>query len=148
MKRGDGAAQCREDVVYASNKDELALRIREMEQRGIEDYIVSAHVKGDVVKFYGVAGTGFFRCYYPMDDGQTKFGDEVRNGISHHYPFSTYDLQHEAERLSRAVGISIYGGDCIVKADRTFCLIDFNDWPSFSRCREEAADAIVALGYN
>ena len=50
-----------------------------------------------------------------------------------------------AEQLAAAVGLEIYGGDCIVCADGTWYMIDFNDWPSFSRCREEAADAIAGL---
>ena len=54
-------------------------------------------------------------------------------------------MQTEAERLAEAVGIDVYGGDCIVGSDGTFCMIDFNDWPSFSRCREEAAEAIASL---
>jgi len=47
--------------------------------------------------------------------------------------------------LARAVGIKVYGGDCIVGEDGSFCIIDFNDWPSFSRCREDAATAIATL---
>ena len=116
-----------------------------MEQRGIADHVVSAHVTGDLVKFYGVRGTDFFRYYYPTDDGQTKFDDEQHNGQAHHYPFDVNHLQQQATRLAEAVGISIYGGDCIVRADGSYCVIDFNDWPSFSRCREEAADAIIHL---
>ncbi|MFS6554926.1 hypothetical protein VPJ68_05445, partial [Parabacteroides distasonis] len=37
----------------------------------------------------------------------------------------------------------MYGGDAIVTADGNFVIIDFNDWPSFSRCRDEAAEAIA-----
>ena len=62
--------------------------------------------------------------------------------------FDEEDLQRKADLLAGAVGIDIYGGDCVVKANGTYCIIDFNDWPSFSRCREEAADAIVALVEN
>ena len=40
-------------------------------------------------------------------------------------------------------GDIIYGGDAVVRRDGSFCMIDFNDWPSFSRCREEAALAIA-----
>ena len=54
-------------------------------------------------------------------------------------------VQADAERLAEAVGIKVYGGDCIVRSDGSFCFIDFNDWPSFSRCREEAAEAIASL---
>ena len=39
----------------------------------------------------------------------------------------------------------IYGGDVIIGSDGIARLIDLNDWPSFSACREEAADAIAGL---
>lgn len=145
LKRGDAAAQSEGDVQFAADKSQLADKIRAMEQRGINSYTISAHVVGDLVKFYGVRGTGFFRYYYPTDDGDTKFSDEVRNGSARHYAFEVSSMQSEAERLAEAVGIEVYGGDCIVRSDGTFCLIDFNDWPSFSRCREEAAEAIASL---
>ena len=145
LKRGDFAAQSKDDVVYVPNKTELEQQISAMRQRGITEYTVSAHVKGDLVKFYGVLGTGFFRYYYPTDDGVSKFGDEQHNGVAHHFRFDINDLQHQVEKLSTAVGISVYGGDCIVRADGSWCIIDFNDWPSFSRCREEAAEAITTL---
>ena len=145
LKRGDAAAQSKGDVVFAADRDTLRQAIADMEQRGISEYTVSAHVVGDLVKFYGVFGTGFFRYYYPTDDGQTKFDDERRNGSAHHYPFDISALQGETERLAEAVGIDIYGGDAIVRDDGSFCLIDFNDWPSFSRCREEASDAIASI---
>lgn len=119
-----------------------------MQRRGITDYVVSAHVVGDLVKFYGVGQGRFFRYYYPTDDGQSKFGNECHNGVACHYPFSEEVLRQEVERLAAATGASIYGGDAIVRADGSFCLIDFNDWPSFSRCREEAADVVTELVVN
>ena len=148
LKRGDSAAQTAEDVVYVPDREQLAASIQTMRQRGVTDYTVSAHVQGDLVKFYGVGQGDFFRWYYPTDDGQTKFGDECRNGVACHYRFQVEALQREVLRLAAAVGISVYGGDAIVRADGSFCLIDFNDWPSFSRCREEAADAIASLVIN
>ena len=148
LKRGDAAAQTDADVVYVSDREQLQTAIQAMHQRGITDYTVSAHVQGDLVKFYGVGQGDFFRWYYPTDDGQTKFGDEHRNGKACHYLFQVGALQDEVQRLAAAVGISVYGGDAIIKADGSFCLIDFNDWPSFSRCREEAADAIASLVIN
>ena len=148
IKRGDASAQGREDVVFVPRREELEPAIRAFEQRGISDYTVSAHVCGDLVKFYGVRGSGFFRHYYPTDDRDTKFGDERHNGMAHHYPFDVKQLELQAERLAEAVNVSIYGGDCIVREDGSWCIIDFNDWPSFSRCREEAATAIVRLVNN
>lgn len=145
LKRGDACAQEPGDVVYAADEAELHRQEQAFRQRGIDDYVVSAHVEGDVVKFYGVRGTGFFRHFYPTDDGQTKFGDEARNGQARHYPFAVADMQQAAEKLANAIGLDVYGGDFIVRADGTFCLIDFNDWPSFSRCRDDAAEAIASL---
>ena len=145
LKRGDAAAQSKSDVQFAADRQELDAKIAAFQQRGITSYTVSAHVPGDLVKFYGVAGTGFFRYYYPTDDGQSKFGDEQRNGTAHHYTFSVEALQRDVEILAQAVGISVYGGDAIIREDGTYCVIDFNDWPSFSRCRDEAARAISSL---
>lgn len=148
LKRGDVSAQTAEDVVYVPNCDQLDMAIQTMRQRGVTDYTVSAHVQGDLVKFYGVGQGDFFRWYYPTDDGQTKFGDECRNGTACHYQFQFKELGSEVLRLAAAVGVSVYGGDAIIRADGSFCLIDFNDWPSFSRCREDAADAIASLVIN
>ena len=148
LKRGDAAAQTHDDVVYVADKKTLTEKIKAFQDRGITQYVVSAHVKGDLVKFYGVRDTGFFRWFYPTDDGMSKFGDERYNGVAQHYRFDEEDLQRKADLLAGAVGIDIYGGDCVVKANGTYCIIDFNDWPSFSRCREEAADAIVSLVEN
>ena len=143
LKRADQSAQTSKDVVYVPDRQALQKAIEEFRQRGISDYTVSAHVKGDLVKFYGVAGCGFFFCTYPTDDGRSKFGAERYNGDATHYPFCKAELKGEAERLAVAIGLEVYGGDAIVRADGSFCLIDFNDWPSFAPCREAAAEAIV-----
>ena len=145
LKRGDVAAQSEDDVQFAADKTELEEKIRQLVNHDIKVYTVSTHVEGDLVKFYGVYETGFFRYYYPTDDGESKFGDEHRNGKAHHFPFDASSLHSYAEQLARAVGVSVYGGDVIVRQDGSFCMIDFNDWPSFSRCRHEAADAIAVL---
>jgi len=101
LKRGDQSAETQEDVCYCANRTELELAKERFQRRGIVDFIVQAHVEGDLIKFYGVEGTNFFRCFYPCDDGETKFGAEQRNGISHHFSYSKGQLQHDAEQLSR-----------------------------------------------
>ena len=143
LKRGDAAAQSREDVLFAKDIKEVNRLMESFRKRKIQDVLITEHVKGDLVKFYGVQGTGFFRFFYPTDDGNTKFDDEKRNGIARHYAFQIDDLQAAAERLSELTDVVVYGGDCIVREDGSFVIIDFNDWPSFSRCREEAAEAIA-----
>lgn len=145
IKRGDEAAQNKNDVIFAANADERDKRINDMKGRGITDIVVTAHVKGDLVKFYGVRGSGFFRTFYPGDDGISKFGDEQINGKAHHYGYPEYKLMHDAEQLAGFTGISVYGGDCIIRSDGSYAIIDFNDWPSFSRCRKEAATAIADI---
>lgn len=154
LKRGDAAAQGKDDVVFCPDDESLRLAIGRFRARGITDYVTSAHIEGDVVKFYGVGNApqapsnmpqALFRCFYPTDDGISKFGDESINGKAHHYPYDKYALASEVCRLARLTGAQVYGGDAIVDSGGRFHIIDFNDWPSFSRCRDEAARAIAGL---
>ena len=145
VKRADMAAISHDDVVFAPTLEAVSETVERFAKRGITQTLVQPHIVGDVVKFYGVQGTGFFRIFYPGDDGQTKFGDETMNGVPHHYDFTTNSLQKDAESLSRLTQVPIYGGDCVVQPSGEYKIIDFNDWPSFSRCRHEAAQAIASL---
>ena len=58
---------------------------------------------------------------------------------------ATIRLKAISMRISCA---AIYGGDCIVRCDGSYAIIDFNDWPSFSVCRQAAARAIAKLVLN
>ena len=141
LKRGDAAgAMTAGDVVFAPDEEALHARIELFRLRGITDYVVSAHVVGSEVKFYGVRGTGFFRCF---PTGAKPSSADEKPFCAGEKPSCVVDLQSAAERLAMAIGIDVYGGDAIVRDDGSFCIIDFNDWPSFSPCREEAAKAIV-----
>ena len=142
VKRADAAAQSKEDVCFCHDWAEVEKMRSTFMQRGITDVVAQAHVKGDVVKFYGVEGTGFFRYYYSGDDTETKFGDEERNGKPQYYSFSSFDLQTDAEKLACLLQTPVYGGDAIIQEDGCYVIIDFNDFPSFSKCRKEAAKAI------
>ena len=142
VKRADAAAQSKEDVCFCHDWAEVEKIKSTFMQRGITDVVTQAHVKGDVVKFYGVEGTGFFRYYYSGDDTETKFGDEERNGKPQYYPFSSSNLQADAEKLACLLQTPIYGGDAIIQEDGSYVIIDFNDFPSFSKCRKDAAKAI------
>lgn len=142
VKRADVSAQSKEDVCFCHDWSEVEKIKSSFMQRGITDVVTQAHVKGDVVKFYGVEDTGFFRYYYSGDDTETKFGDEERNGKPRYYSFSSSNLQADAEKLACLLQTPIYGGDAIVREDGCYVIIDFNDFPSFSKCRKEAAKAI------
>ena len=144
LKRGDASAQTEDDVVFCKDERELELAKQAFARRGIGDYVVSAHVEGDLVKFYGVRGSeGFFFYYYPNDNGSMKFGDERRNGKPHHYPFEVERLKDDVFRVADVTQTDFFGGDVIVRPDGTYVMIDFNDWPSFAICRDEAAEAIA-----
>lgn len=143
LKRACGVAESCADVRFAPTREAMEETRRQMAADGIGEVVVQAHVEGDLIKFYGVAGQNFFRTYYPGDDGQWKFGDEQRNGAPRHYAFDIRRLHDTAEKAAGMIGVGVYGGDAIVTADGNFVIIDFNDWPSFSRCRDEAAAAIA-----
>ena len=48
-----------------------------------------------------------------------------------------------ADRAADALGLAVYGGDLVVDDAGAVALVDVNDWPSFSRCRADAAQAIA-----
>lgn len=145
LKRGDGVAETEGDIRFVSSVPEMEKTAELMKAGGATCIVAQEHVEGDLVKFYGVRGEDFFKTYYPGDDGLTKFGDERRNGKPQHYAYDAGSLRHTAEKAATATGLDVYGGDCIIRPDGSFCIIDLNDWPSFSRCRAEAAEAIARL---
>jgi len=144
IKRGDACAQKKEDVAFVSDETEWNVTFAGFLNRGIQSAVVSEHLVGNLVKFYGVEGTGFFRCYYPTFEGSAgKFGFERINECAYRYAFDKERLQAAADGLARLSSVPIYGGDCIVDGEGNYRIIDFNDWPSFSRCLEEAGAAIA-----
>jgi hypothetical protein len=97
---------------------------------------------GDIIKFYGV-GNRYFHYSYP-DPEKSKFGLERINGKAQHHPFDLERLKETIFKAAETLEIDIYGGDCIVNAQGEFFIIDFNDFPSFSAVRNEAAKEISA----
>jgi len=137
-KRDDRSSQERGDVRLIRNEAEWA----SVRASGIEEYVVEQHSEGDLVKFYSVSGTPFFHWNYPVF---SKFGNEAVNGSAQGFHFDEQRFKQQVDLLAQAVGLTIVGGDAIIMADGSFRIIDFNDWPSFSSCREEAAKAIAAI---
>lgn len=146
IKRGDFHAIHKEDVSFVASKDEAQNILHEYALRGIEDAVLSAHLTGDLVKFYGVRQTGFFHWFYPYDHNHHKYAlyEEI-NGKSLHYAFDSDALQRIAEKSATLLNVFIYGGDAIIDRNGGFHIIDLNDWPSFAPCREAAADAIAGI---
>lgn len=143
IKRGDHHAMHKEDISYCRHSEEAQEILHEYYYRGIRRAVINRHLDGDLVKFYGVQGEPFFYWFYPFDEGHSKYGWETVNGKSQGFHFDIYELRDICDRASRLMDVSIYGGDCIVNADGSIRIIDFNDWPSFAPCRDEAAPAIA-----
>lgn len=143
VKRGDQHAVQKEDVVYCKDCEEAQEAVRGFQARGIKKTVICRHQEGDLVKFYGVQGEKFFHWFYPADEGHSKYGHEQINGRSHGYEFDPDSLHSLCQQASEALGVMIYGGDCIIDSDGIPRIIDFNDWPSFSPCRAQAAPAIA-----
>lgn len=140
VKSGDGKTTLPGDVVYAPSPEET---MKVLSEKGDERVIVSEHLRGDLVKFYGTGSGRFFRFFYVDDIGKSKFGLESVNGAPLHIPFDETLFRNDCFRAAHTIGTHIFGGDAVVCSDGTVRIIDFNDWPSFSPCREEAAAAIA-----
>ena len=143
IKRGDFHAIHREDVTYVRHIEEAEGILSEYALRGIPNAVINEHLVGDLVKFYGVAGSDFFYWFYPFNMNHSKFGHEQINGKATGTAFSVEDMHAICERSAQVLKVKIYGGDCIISPEGEIRIIDFNDWPSFAPCRDQAAPHIA-----
>ena len=143
IKRGDFHAMHKEDVSYARHPKEVQGLLHEFALRGISRAVINKHLEGDLVKFYGVQDTPFFYWFYPFDLGHSKYGHEEINGKSQGLKFDVEKLYQICQNSSKVLNVMIYGGDCIISSDGEIRIIDFNDWPSFAPCRDDAAPHIA-----
>lgn len=127
VKRGDLHALTAEDVIKIERPDQVRSVLARFAARGITSAYLQQAVDGAVVKFYGVSGGGYFAAV--SDDKKLTVSLE-------------HALAETANIAAAALGLEIWGGDAIVN-DRGFTIVDFNDWPSFSRVRAQAAQAIA-----
>ena len=148
MKRGNSHAIVKEDVSYAVNRDEANAILADFKRRGIPEAVVNEHLQGDLIKFYGVQGTDFFYWFYPGPCSHSKFGLEKINGEAKGIAFNVSDLKKYSDMAAEVLNVPIYGGDCVVLPNGDVKIIDFNDWPSFARCRDEAGVKIAECIYN
>lgn len=143
IKRGDFHAMHKEDVSYVRHAEEAQEVLQEYFYRGIRRAVINRHLVGDLIKFYGMRGSTFFYWFYPFDDGHSKYGLEAINGKSKGLDFDIEQLEKICADAAEALGVDIYGGDCIISPTGEIRIIDFNDWPSFAPCRNEAAPFIA-----
>ena len=143
IKRGDFHAMHKEDVSFVRHPQEAQELLQEYFLRGINRAVINKHLEGDLVKFYGVQGSPFFFWFYPFDLGHSKYGHEAINGKSQGIKFDLEKMKQICQSASEVLDVKIYGGDCIVSPEGDIRIIDFNDWPSFAPCRDEAAPHIA-----
>lgn len=139
IKRGDFHAIHKEDVSFAHSICQANEILKEYHIRGITEAVISEHLFGDLVKFYGVKGTPFFHWFYPYEFNHSKYNMEAINGEASYYEFDVETLKKTANDAADALGVEVYGGDVIIGRDGSIQIIDLNDWPSFAPCRDEAA---------
>ena len=126
VKRGDLHALAPEDVQRAADRAEVQAILCDFARRGIRFAYVQQEVIGRVVKFYGVSGAAHFSVHPEEEVAEAA----VRA------------LSEAATAAAGVLGLGAWGGDAVLSGDR-FAIIDFNDWPSFSRVRAPAARAIA-----
>lgn len=142
LKNCDNSATVADDTVFCATKEAFDTAFSQFEQRGVHMWMVQEHLRGDLVKFYGVEGTSFFHWNY-ASEGHSKFGLEAINGKEKGYPFNAERIKLYADMMAKRLNVPIYGGDVIIDEEGEFRFIDFNDFPSFSNCREDAVKAIA-----
>ena len=127
VKRGDLHALAPDDVQRVEGLEQLEATLMRFNRRGVQLAFVQQEVVGEIVKFYGVSGGEYFAA--------------IAESGAHLTDAQTRALNHSTAIAAAALGLEVWGGDAIFKRD-DFSIIDFNDWPSFSRVRDEAARAI------
>ena len=127
VKRGDLHALTAEDVVKVERPDRIGSEVARFAARGITSAYLQQAVEGAVVKFYGVSGGEYF--------GTVREGEALTAALER-------ALADAANAAAAALGLEVWGGDAIVN-ESGFTIVDFNDWPSFSRVRRRAAQSIA-----
>jgi hypothetical protein len=129
IKRADVHATHTGDVACVEGGSQARTVLAAFRERGLERAIVQQHLEGAVVKFYGV-GDRVLHQLVTSGDPRTSFDLDL--------------LRLRARQCREALGLDVYGGECVVTADGTLPVIDVNDWPSFAPCRPAAAAAIAS----
>lgn len=139
VKRADVHCIQEGDVVFAARPAVALEALRGLAGRGIRRAVIQEHVRGDLIKFYGVGVPGrlrgrrpWFRWFYHRD--QDVAG----------HPFDPKRLAALAQRAAAELGLEVYGGDAIASEGGGLVVIDLNAWPSFALYRDEASVQIAS----
>lgn len=143
VKRTGSCAQAPDDVSRVDDAEGYVQCLSRFHARHIDRVVVMEHLEGVGLKFYAIPDVGFFYSLPSTSLGYDKFSKGMLNHVAD-------DTMCCGESVSSQLSVfnfplEIYGGDAIIGSDGVARLIDLNDWPSFSVCRDVAADAIVHL---
>jgi hypothetical protein len=127
VKRGDLHALASDDVQRVESRSALRTALAGFARRGVGLAYVQQAVEGRVVKFYGVSGGEYFAALPETGELSDR---------------TSLALAQSAAAGAAALGLEAWGGDAIIDGERIM-IVDFNDWPSFSRVRQAAARAIA-----
>jgi len=139
VKRADVHCIQEGDVVFASRPGAAQEALRQLADRGIPRAVIQEHVRGDLIKFYGVGDPGRLRGHRPWFRWFYHRDQDVAG-----HPFDPNLLATVAQRAAAALGLEVYGGDAIAREGGGLVVIDLNAWPSFALYREEASVHIAA----
>lgn len=139
IKRGDFQTVEEIDVIKVSDSKKAKEILDNYRSRGINTAVISENIDGDIVKFYGVTGTEFFYYTYPQKD---KFNNPI-NTAQTRIKFNKEQFVSSCQMAAEHLDLDIYGGDAAIDAQGNFYIIDMNDFPSFSSCKEAATENIV-----
>lgn len=140
IKRGDSHTMHNEDVTYVRHPEEAQEILQEYFLRGIKRAVINRHIDGEQIKFYGIVGTPFFYWLSASDSSSDRRG-AAKNRTAP--DFDEEKLKALCTAAADVLDVRIYGGDCILSPDGKMRIIDFDDWPSFAPCRQEAAVQIA-----
>ncbi|MDO5759816.1 MAG: NDP-sugar synthase [Bacteroidota bacterium] len=144
IKRADFQTIKQQDVCLPKSKEQVVDILSDYKQRNIDKALISKNIEGDVIKFYGIRNSEFFYYYYPTED---KFHNKVNTSKSK-FSFDEKNFISQINKVTNLLELDIYGGDAIIDKKGQYFIIDINDFPSFSSCKEQASKEITNLLIN
>ncbi len=141
IKRADFQTIEEQDVCRPKSFEQAQAILLNYKERGIQKALISEHIEGDVIKFYGVRNTDFFSFSYPKED---KFHNKI-NISEDRISFNTPSFIKNVNKAINLLDLDIYGGDAVIDKQGQYYIIDINDFPSFSACRPQAATEITGI---
>jgi hypothetical protein len=130
LKRAEVHAEGPGDVARVADLEDALAVLADFARRGLGALVWQEHVSGEELKFYAVGPGRLFQAFW------TATGVPVTGSL-------IAEMAELASRLAGLIGLEVFGGDVILTPAGVPVLIDLNDWPSFSPCREAAAQEIA-----